>query len=88
MPDKAHSLDERLTRLLAGMEAQMPLKNPAFEPKANKLFNRQFTLNLATTERQAFAARLQATGLTPPIMPKTETADKPEKPRRRPASAK
>lgn len=62
MPDKANALDDRLTQLLAGMDAKLPVKNPAFEPKAKRLFNRQFTLDLATKERQAHAAHLQAAG--------------------------
>ena len=53
MPDKARTLNERLTQLLAGMEAKM-------------LFNRQFTLNLATAERQMHATRLRAGGLSLP----------------------
>ena len=56
MLDKANSLDARLTQLLAGMEAQLPVKNPAFDPQAKKLINRKFTLDLATKEYQAHAA--------------------------------
>jgi len=56
MPDKANALDERLTQLLGGMEAQLPVKNPAFDPQAKKLINRKFTLNLAAKEYQAHAA--------------------------------
>lgn len=56
LPDKVRSLDERLTQLLAGMKAQMPLPNPYFDPKGKKLSNRQTTLERAERERQAFAA--------------------------------
>ena len=56
MLDKANALDARLTQLLAGMEAQLPVKNPAFDPTAKRLMNRKFTLDLATKEHQAHAA--------------------------------
>jgi len=56
MPDKARSLDEHLTQLLAGMGAQLPVKNPAFDSQAKKLINRKFTLDLATKEYQAHVA--------------------------------
>jgi arylsulfatase A-like enzyme len=66
MPLKAKALDERLTQLLGGMQAQMPVKNPAFDPKAKTLFNRQFTLDLANKERQVHAARFKEAGLSLP----------------------
>jgi arylsulfatase A-like enzyme len=64
MPDQARTLDERLTRLLDEMKAQMPQKNPAFDPKAKRLMNRKFTLDLAQKEREAHAARIKVAGLT------------------------
>jgi arylsulfatase A-like enzyme len=70
MPDKARSLDERLTGLLAGMAAQMPVKNPDFKPQAKNLFNRQFTLDLATREYEMNAARFKAVGLKLPTSTK------------------
>jgi arylsulfatase A-like enzyme len=66
MLDKARTLDERLTQLLDDMKAQMPRKNPAFDPKAKRLMNRGFTLDLATKEREAHAARIKAAGRNPP----------------------
>jgi arylsulfatase A-like enzyme len=66
MPDKARALDQRLTSLLAGMEAQLPVKNPDFQPQAKKLFNRKFTLDLASREHALHAARFKAAGLTLP----------------------
>jgi len=66
MPGKVKKLDKNLTRILYEMKAQMPLENPAFEPKANNLINRQFTLNLAILEHQMFAARLKEAGLSLP----------------------
>ena len=72
MPDKVRVLDARLTRLLAGMAAQMPVKNPGFEPQAKALFNRQFTLDLATREYTMHAARCKAAGLNLPPEAKPE----------------
>jgi arylsulfatase A-like enzyme len=66
MPDKARAFDEHLTQLLAEMKAQMPRQNPAFDPKAKRLMNRRFTLDLATKEREAHAARIKAAGRNPP----------------------
>jgi arylsulfatase A-like enzyme len=63
MPDQARTLDQRLTRLLDDMVAQMPRKNPAFDPKSKRLSNRRATLNLATKEREAHAARIKAAEL-------------------------
>lgn len=63
MPDKARALDERLTQLLGDMKAQMPRKNPAFDPKAERLMNRRLTLDLANRERSACAARIKAAGV-------------------------
>jgi hypothetical protein len=63
MLDQARTLDERLTRLLDDMKARMPRKNPAFDPKAERLMSRRFTLGLATKEREAHAARIKAAGL-------------------------
>lgn len=66
MPVKVKALDKRLTQLLAGMHAQMPVKNPAFDPKANILLNRQFTLDLANKERQLQASQFKEAGLSLP----------------------
>lgn len=60
-----HNPVQRLTRLLAGMAAQMPVKDPGFKPQAKKLLNRQFTLDLATKEYSLSAARFKAAGLSP-----------------------
>jgi arylsulfatase A-like enzyme len=56
LPEKTRSLDERLTRLLADMKAQMPLKNPDFDPHGKKFSNRQTTLDRAEQQRRTFAA--------------------------------
>jgi arylsulfatase A len=56
LPDKVRSLDDRLTQLLAGLKAQMPLPNPDFDPNGKKLSNRQTTLERAEKERLGFAA--------------------------------
>ena len=66
MQNKANSLDERLTRLLNDMKAQMPVKNPAFDPKAKILMNRKYTLELANKERQEHASRFKEAGLNMP----------------------
>jgi arylsulfatase A-like enzyme len=75
MPDKARALDERLTQLLAEMKAQMPRQNPAFDPKTKRLMNRRFTLDLATKEREAHAARIKAAGPKQP--PETKAGSPP-----------
>jgi hypothetical protein len=59
---QARTLDERLTRLLDDMEARMPRKNPAFDPKAKRLMNRRTTQDLAIKERVAHAAHIKAAG--------------------------
>ena len=60
MPDRVRTLDEYLSRLLDEMKAQMPQKNPAYDPEAKDLMNRSFTLNLATKQRAALAERIKA----------------------------
>ncbi len=62
MPEKVSALDGRLTQVLDAMKAQMPTENPDFDSKAKKLFNREFTLNLALQEHQESAARFKAAG--------------------------
>jgi arylsulfatase A-like enzyme len=60
LPDRVRTLDERLSRLLDDMKAQMPRKNPTYDPEAKQLMNRGFTLNLATKERKGHAAQIKA----------------------------
>jgi hypothetical protein len=66
MPGKAKVLDEPLTQLLGGMQAQMPVKNPAFDPKAKILMNRKYMLELADKERQEHSSRFKEVGLNLP----------------------
>lgn len=58
--DKARALDERLTQLLADMKAQLPRKNPAYDPESRQLMNRKHTLELANKIRANVAAQVQA----------------------------
>jgi arylsulfatase A len=60
LPDKAGAMDERLTSLLAQMKAQLPLKNPAYDPTAKQLYNRQTTLASAEKLRREKEALLKA----------------------------
>jgi hypothetical protein len=60
MPDRVRTLDERLSRLLDDMKAQVPRRNPTYDPEAKQLMNRGFTLNLATKERKGHAAQIKA----------------------------
>jgi len=66
MPGKVKKLDKQLTQILDDMKAQMPVKNPAFDPDSKELLNRQFTLNLAIREHQMFGARLKEAGISLP----------------------
>lgn len=59
LPEKVRALDERLTRLLADMKAQLPLKNPDFDPNGKKISNRATTLAHAERDRLMFAARVE-----------------------------
>jgi arylsulfatase A-like enzyme len=65
MPEKVTALDQRLSQLLAAMQAQMPRQNPDYDPHGQKLMNRQFTLNLALKERQALGALLKSADSAP-----------------------
>ena len=60
LQDKARAMDERLTSLLAEMKAQLPIKNPDYDPNSKKLYNRQTTLASAVNLRREKEALLKA----------------------------
>ena len=57
LPDQTRVFEARLTGLLAEVKAQLPLKNPDFDPNGKKMSNRATSLDRAERERQMFAAR-------------------------------
>lgn len=57
LPNQTRVLEARLSGLLAEMKAQLPLKNPDYDPNGKKLSNLATTLDRAERERQMFAAR-------------------------------
>lgn len=68
-PDRVRARDEQLTRLLGEMKAQMPQKNPAYDPNSKDLSNRESTLKLARQAREVFAERLKGTAPLPKNSP-------------------